>query len=110
MPIRLDKAWIPLNAKNLELVKGQLGVYELGSEVDGVTFIGCADARSLFGLKSELQAHLDKGATSCFRIEITSAYQTRYRELLMVHFADYQSYPRDNIEAELPRLGRLSPT
>lgn len=109
MPIRLDKPWIPLSTKNLEQVKGHLGVYELGSEIDGVVFIGCADARSLFGLKGELQDHLDKGAQTCFRIEITSAYQTRYRELLMVHYADFQAYPRDNIEADLPRLGKLSP-
>ena len=109
MPIRLDKAWVPLNKENLRLIKGQMGVYELGSEADGVTFIGCADARSLFGLKGELQAHLDKGLNTCFRIEITSAYQTRYRELLMVFYADHQHYPRDNIAAELPRLGKLSP-
>lgn len=110
MPIRLEKAWTPLNSTELESVRGHLGVYELGCEADGVTFIGFAGGRSLFGLKSELQAHLDKGATCCFRIEITSAYQTRYRELLMVHHADHQCYPRDNIEAELPRLGRLSPS
>ncbi|MFP6807231.1 MAG: hypothetical protein VB957_08620 [Pseudomonadales bacterium] len=114
MPVRLNKPWLPLNPESLHLVKGQLGVFELGSDDDGVTFIGCADARSLFGLKGELQNHLDqihldkKNATH-FRIEITSAYQTRYRELLMVHYADHGSYPRDNDESELPRLGRLSP-
>ena len=86
MPIRLDKAWTPLHAENLNLVKGQTGVYELGSESDGVTFIGCADARSLFGLKGVLQDHLDRGINTCFRIEVTSAYQTRYRELLMVFY------------------------
>jgi hypothetical protein len=105
----LEKDWVPLTAENLETVKGQLGVYQLGSDEAGVTFIGCADARTLFGLKSELQAHLDEGEETGFRIEITSAYQTRYRELLMVFYADHQAYPRDNDVASLPRLGKLSP-
>jgi hypothetical protein len=109
MSIRLEKPWIPLTDEGLKLVKGQLGVYQLGSETEGVTYIGCADARSLFGLKGELQAHLDAGLHVSFRLEVTSAYQTRYRELLMLHFADYQCYPRDNNEADLPKLGRLSP-
>lgn len=109
MSIRLDKPWIPLTSEDLKQVKGQLGVYQLGSEKDGVTYIGCADARTLFGLKGELQSHVDTGAEVFFRIEVTSAYQTRYRELLMVHFAEHQCYPRDNKESELPRLGRLSP-
>ena len=109
MSIRLDKPWVPLTIENLKQVKGQLGVYQLGSETDGVTFIGCADARSLFGLKGELQSHLDAGCQAFFRVEVTSAYQTRYRELLMLHFADHQCYPSDNKESELPRLGKLSP-
>lgn len=109
MSIRLDKAWVPLTSENLKSVKGQLGVYQLGDEVSGITFIGCADARTLFGLKGELLAHLDRGIPTSFRIEITSAYQTRYRELLMVFYADHQCYPTDNDEADLPRLGTLSP-
>ena len=109
MSIRLEKPWMQLDEENLKLVRGQLGVYQLGSEVDGVTFIGCADARSRFGLKGELQSHLQAGSDVCFRVEVTSAYQTRYRELLMVHFADHQCYPRDNNTSELPKLGRLSP-
>ena len=109
MAVRLDKAWVPLTEENLKSIKGQLGVYQLGSEDEGVTYIGCADARTLFGLKGELEALLGKGIQTSFRIEITSAYQTRFRELLMVFYADHQRYPRYNDEADLPRLGRLSP-
>ncbi len=107
MSVRLNKPWIPLTAENLKMVKGQLGVYELGSREEGVTFIGYAGGRSLFGLKGELESRL--GQQTCFRIEVTSAYQTRYRELLMVHRADHGRYPRDNDVSALPRLGRLSP-
>lgn len=109
MSIQLDKPWIRLTSENLKQVKGWLGVYQLGSDDDGVTYIGCADARSLFGLKGELQSYVDAGTQGFFRIEVTSAYQTRYRELLMLHFAEHQSYPRDNKESDLPRLGKLSP-
>ena len=109
MAVRLDKAWTALTAENLQPVKGQLGVYQLGSETEGVTFIGVADARSLFGLKGELNRCLEEGRGPSFRLEVTTAYSTRYRELLMVHFADHGEYPRDNDPATLPRLGRLSP-
>ncbi len=109
MAIRLDKPWRELTIENLESVKGQLGVFQLGSSVEGVVFIGYAGARSLFGLKGVLNDILALGKPTCFRLEVTSAYQTRYRELLMVHFADHQAYPRDNKPDDLPRLGRLSP-
>ena len=109
MTIRLDKPWIPLTDESLKQIKSQLGVYQLGSETTVVPFTGCPDDRTLFGLKGELQSHLDAGSGIFFRLEVTSAYQTRYRELLMLHFADHQCYPRDNKESDLPRLGRLSP-
>ena len=109
MPIRLVKPWKLLTEENLASVKGHMGVYQLGSETAGVTFIGCADARSLFGLKGELLRHCAAGGGPAFRYEVTTAYTTRYRELLMVFFADHGVYPRDNPVAGLPRLGRLSP-
>ena len=50
MSIRLDKPWIPLTSEDLKQVKGQLGVYQLGSAKAGVTSLGCADPRNLLGL------------------------------------------------------------
>jgi len=107
LAVRLTKPWRELSEANLSQVKGQLGVYQLGSQATGIVFIGCADARSLFGLRSELQKHL--GAGLSFRIEVTTAYQTRYRELLMAFYADHGCYPPMNKLDELPKLGRLSP-
>ena len=72
-------------------------------------FIGCADARSLFGLRGELTAQMEAGEHQAFRLEVTTAYTTRYRELLMLHYADHGEYPSANNPDELPRLGRLSP-
>ena len=87
MAVRLQKAWIPLDEDGLRGVKCQLGVYQLANEAGEVQFIGCADARSLFGLKGELEARVGEAAQ--FRYEVNTAYHTRYRELLMVHIADY---------------------
>ena len=94
MTVRLDKPWIPLTRDNLARVKGQLGVFELGSAAEGIVFIGVADARSAFGLRGELEAVLASGREVCFRCEVNTAYQTRYRELLMAYVADHGGLPR----------------
>lgn len=105
MSLRIDKPFVDLSGDALSRVKGQLGVYEL-ADVGGVTqYIGRADARTLFGLRGELEAYIDQGYR--FRFEVTTAYHTRYRELLMNYIAEHGAYPPKN--KPLPRLGRLSP-
>jgi hypothetical protein len=87
-----------------------MGVYELASAGGEVVRIGFAGGRSVFGLRGELQSALSQtgdGAAS-FRCEITTAYLSRYRELLMVHVADHGSVPVGNADGD-PRLGRMSP-
>lgn len=91
-------------------VGGHMGVYELASQEGEVIFIGFAGGRSVFGLRGELRdrlAETDRRGTS-FRCEITTAYLSRYKELLMVHAARHGSVPRENL-ADAPELGRLSP-
>lgn len=107
MAVRLDKPWQALNESNLSKVAGQLGVYELADEDHRTIYIGSADARSLFGLKGELSDWM--GRARFFRIEITTAYRTRHRELLMAFHADMNSYPSLNTAGETASLGRLSP-
>lgn len=107
MAIRLDKPWRELCESEIARVGGQLGVYELGDENGAIVYIGFAGGRSLFGLAGELKEKL--GAAEQFRLEITSAYTTRHRELLMIYFADHGAYPRNNTDVESMRLGRLSP-
>ncbi len=109
MPVRLQKPWIELTEANLLEVKGHLGVYQLGDAVQGIRFIGVADARSLFGLRGELEDALRSGRYKAFRYEVNSAYQTRYRELLMVYVADHGMLPPENDPSSTPALGRLSP-
>jgi hypothetical protein len=108
MSIRSSKPWQSIEPAALAAVPGQLGVFELADDAQCVLYIGVADARCLFGLRSELArcAALFPDARS-FRIEVTSAYHTRYLELLMVYRADYDALPRHN--EPMPSLGRLTP-
>ena len=106
MAVRLEKPWCRLDEAGLSRVHGQLGVFEVADDAAEVIYIGSADARSLFGLKGELQRWV--GQAAYFRIEITSAYRTRHRELLMAYFADHNRYPEQNTPAETGNLGRIS--
>lgn len=102
--------WLPLDAVHVDRLGGHMGVYELASASGEVVRIGFAGGRSVFGLRGELRGALAQngdGAAS-FRYEITTAYLSRYRELLMVHVADHGSVPVGNADGDL-RLGRMSP-
>ncbi|NIP15345.1 MAG: hypothetical protein GWM88_11765 [Pseudomonadales bacterium] len=107
MSVRLTKPWLPASA--LEKLTGQMGVYQLGDEAGDVIAIGYAGGRSTFGLRGAVATALERHPeASCYRVEVNSAYLSRYRELLMVHQADFGSLPPGN--AAVPGLGRLSPS
>ncbi len=108
MGIRLDKPFLPLREDVIKTVQAQLGVYQLANESGEVCYIGCADARSLFGLRGELEQHLEDPGVSGFRVEVTTAYHTRRQELLMLYQADHGELPVRNKDYPL-QLGRLSP-
>ncbi|MCP5181520.1 MAG: hypothetical protein H6993_03725 [Pseudomonadales bacterium] len=105
MALTIDKPWRP--ADQVPQVPAQLGVFELADAAGVVVFIGVADARSLFGLRGAVADALQAvpGAAG-FRYESTSAYHTRYRELLMVHQATHGALPVHNAPMQ---LGRLQP-
>lgn len=108
MGIRLTKPWTPLSAEAVRALPGQLGVFELADGDGSVLHIGYAGGRSLFGLRSAVEeARRRYPAAQRFRVEITMQYQSRWRELLMLHVADHGALPDGNRDA--PRLGRLSP-
>ena len=111
MSIRMTKPWQPLTRENATKLPGQLGVYQLANDADEIIAINFAGGRSLFGLRGVLQdlvADPPPGATK-FRVEINTQYQTRFRELLMIHQADHGTLPLHN-QADPPHnLGRLSP-
>lgn len=109
MSIRLEKSWIPLSRESVAEVPGHMGVFQLGASDGDVIYIGMAGGRSLFGLRGELEALLDSTAATRFRYEVNTAYLTRYRELLMIHRADFGRLPAENKEEDAAGLGRLSP-
>ncbi|MEM8977540.1 MAG: hypothetical protein AAGD43_36280 [Pseudomonadota bacterium] len=111
MPIRMTKPWQPLTLDNAAKLPGQLGVYQLADDTGEIIAIGFAGGRSLFGLRGILKDLVNNppaGATQ-FRVEINAQYQTRYRELLMVHQADHGALPPHNQSDPPHNLGRLSP-
>jgi hypothetical protein len=110
MPIEMTKAWRPFTADEVAKVSGQLGVFQLANDEGRVLFIGFAGARSLFGLRSELQRHVavPTGGATQFRYEVNMQYTTRYKELLMAHQARNGALPPGN-RLHPPVLGRLSP-
>jgi hypothetical protein len=110
MGIRLVKPWEPLTAAAVRRLPGQLGVYQLADAEERVLYIGYAGGRTLFGLRSALEAALaqPKGA-ALFRHEVTMQYLSRWQELLMLHVADHGALPALNAEDRPRRLGRLSP-
>ncbi len=107
MAVRLDKPWQLLDELTPRDLPGQLGVFELANDRGEVLYIGAADPRDAFGLRSAISDARRKvaGARRC-RWEINTAYRTRHRELLMVHVADHGRLPPANPPIE---LGRLSP-
>jgi hypothetical protein len=102
--------WAPLDEAHVEAVGGHMGVYELASPTGEVVFIGFAGGRSVFGLRGELRRIVREPGRegASFRYEITTAYLSRYKELLMVHAADHGSVPVENAANDV-ELGRLSP-
>ena len=111
MSIRLDKPWQPLAEAYLRL-RGNMGVFQLADDSGAVIYIGFAGGRAQYGLGGEvrdLAAQIPQASQA--RWEVTTAYQSRFRELLSVHQADYGALPEHNIALNhLPvRLGRLSP-
>ena len=111
MAIRLDKPWQTLEEAYTRL-RGNMGVFQLADEAGEVLYIGFAGGGSQYGLGGEVRSLAAQiSAAAQVRWEVTTAYQSRYRELLSVHQADHGALPKHNLELNhLPvRLGRLSP-
>ena len=111
--VRMQSAWLALDEEHVAEIGGYMGVYEIASADGDVVKIGFAGGRSVFGLRGELQRELRElrepsGDGVSFRCEVTTAYLSRYKELLMVHVADHGAVPAGNASA-LEGIGRLSP-
>ena len=106
----MSKRWAALTADGLAPVAGHMGVYQLADAAGQVRYIGYAGGRSLHGLRGELLRWLAApGACTQYRVEVNTAYLTRWLELLMEHRARTGVLPADNPAEDGLRLGRLSP-
>ena len=108
MQLRLDKPWIAMTTEALARLPGQLGVYQIADAQGTILKIGFAGGKSLFGLRSSIQqeANVLGNRAVTFRYEVNMQYQTRYKELLMLHEAEHGDIPELNRDNR-PRLGRL---
>ena len=107
--MRLSKPWLASDDA-LALLHGNLGVFQLGDAAGDVLYIGVASGLSKFGLKGAVSEALAKHSGAVFvRYEVTTSYHTRYRELLMLHKADFGELPVGNSDASGVTLGQLSP-
>jgi hypothetical protein len=108
MELRLSKPWQALTEENVARIPGQLGVFQVADSTGKVQHIGFAGARTLFGLRSALQAELAaRPPGSLFRYEVNMQYRSRYRELLMLHLADHGELPALDRATAPVNLGRL---
>lgn len=108
MAVRLTKPWMPAE-EALTRLRGNLGVFELADADGRVLYIGYAGGHSLHGLRGEVSEALQQVAEARqVRFEVTTAYHTRYRELLMAHQADFDALPAAN-PAMNSKLGKISP-
>ena len=106
----MTKPWQALPLVGLERVGGHMGVYQLGNAQGDVLYIGYAGGRSLHGLRGELLRWQNApGSVTHYRLEVNTAYLTRWLELLMVYRARNRTLPPLNPAADAARLGRLSP-
>ncbi len=109
MQLRLDRPWKPLTAENVDSLPGQLGVYQIADPAGNISRIGFAGAKTLFGLRSALADELRlRPHNATFRVEVNIQYQSRWRELLMLHKADHGHLPDGNLDDAPHDLGRLS--
>ena len=105
MKLHLEKPWLEFSAERVAKLPGQMGVFQLADDSGQVGYIGFAGGKSLFGLRSELEKRL--GSAARFRYEVNNQYQTRWRELLMLHAGAHGDVPELNRRETVPKLGRL---
>ena len=111
LPVRLEKEWLELCDQEVNVVGGELGVYEIGDTTGATLYIGYAGGNATYGLRGELRRQLDAhvGGGRRFRYEINMQYMSRWQELLMVHQSDHACLPTMQGSDRPARLGRLDP-
>ena len=87
-------------------------MFQFANQAGEVIYIGFAGGKSIYGLKGEVTVLAERiSEATQVRSEVNTAYQSRFRELLMVHVADCGELPKYNIKLghQPAKLGRMSP-
>ncbi|HEY9416960.1 MAG TPA: hypothetical protein VIQ30_19555 [Pseudonocardia sp.] len=106
MSLSIRGPWRPLTTAAVAGAPAATGVYELRRDATTV-LVGYAGGRSRFGLRGELTALAGDHPDSEYRAEVTTAYLSRWRELLGVHLARTGRLPAGN--TDVPGIGPIGP-
>ncbi len=106
-PWGIRMPWAPFTGERA--VSGSTGVYEISDAEGHSLYIGAAGARDLFGLKGCIGAHASDPEATQYRYEVTSAYLSRWMELLGRYQQEHGRPPPLNRSEETPSLPRFSP-
>ena len=93
---------------NEAAVSGSTGVFEIADAAGQTLYIGTASARDLFGLRGCIDAHFTRTpSASAYRYEVTSAYLSRWMEILGRYQQRHGFLPPQNRSETLPSLPRF---
>ncbi len=104
--LSIRATWRPLTAAAVAHAPAATGVYELRRGPTTV-LVGYAGGNSRFGLRGELTDLAGTHPDSEYRAEVTTAYLSRWRELLGVHLARTGGLPAGN--AGVRGIGPIGP-
>ena len=110
------KAWegykdTPLWGPESVKLSGSLGIYELADENYNIIYTGYAGSRARFGFRGKLKDHFSenepnpeiRGKAKYFRYEVTSAYISRWVEVIGRHNQRGRIPPANVHAKEFPR-------
>lgn len=106
MSLSIRAPWRPLTTAAVADAPASTGVYELRRGAATV-LVGYAGGNSRFGLRGELTGLAGSYPDSEYRAEVTTAYLSRWRELLGVHLARTGRLPAGN--ADVRGIGPIGP-
>lgn len=96
--LAIRSPWTPLTGEAAGRLEAAAGVYELRRH-GTVEVIDYAGTNTAFGLRGELARHAGECASGTeFRVEVTSAYISRWSELLSAYLNTFGQLPRGNAE------------
>jgi hypothetical protein len=112
-PWDIRMPWARYGPASEAAISGSSGVYEIADAGGTTVYIGAAGARDLFGLRGRIAAHFQSdvaqalqpvpGTPQLYRYEVTSAYLSRWVEVVARHHQRGAMPPANLHAREYPR-------